>query len=219
MNYQPRNRKGIGPKRGLIDREDDYVKMMMMLRRGMTQDMIAEELELSQSTVSVDLKVVLTRMKAQLTEDTKVYVAQKLAEYAEVKKEAWHAWERSKATYRRKRVRDAETGGFEENETTAQNGDKAYLETVLRCIAGERALLGLDAPKELQLQGKMQATTFDWSVLARGIPDDGEVPDEVEAEIQKVLALRPVAEEADETGVRPRKTDRPDSDAGGGAGH
>ena len=198
MNKQPRvpfkGYKG-GPKRGPIDRKDDRVKMMMMMRRGATQWMIAEELGISQAQVSIDFKVLLKEMQTQLTEDTKAVVAQKLQEYAEVKKEAWEAWTKSKEEHKKRKTWSGGQSEGESEEFSVQYGNNAYLQTVLSTIQSERDLLGINPVKEVSVKGQIQNTTVDWSVLAAGIPESGGVPDLVEAEIQKVLALPTVPQD------------------------
>jgi hypothetical protein len=168
--------------------------MVNCLRQGWTQDQIALHLGITQQQVSLDFKLVQKQWKEQRLAGMDDYVDLKLAEYAEVKKEAWAAWERSKADAEKRRVRDSDSGGFEETETSGQCGNPAYLQTVLSAIHAERALLGLDAPKETRVKGEVLTQTIDWAVLAWGVPTDGIVPDEVDAEIQKVLALPRVAE-------------------------
>jgi hypothetical protein len=211
-------RKRRGQRRHKSQRAEDRTALIGFIRRGYTQDQIAVALGVTQQQVSYDYKAVLKEWRERRVEETEALVQAKLAEYAEVKGEAWAAWERSKAEVKKTRSTVTGEGSSETEEVTPQNPSSGYLAIVLQCIVAERELLGLDAPKQTHVKGEVVTQTIDWSVLARGIPDDGEVPDEVEAKIQKVLALRPVAEGTDATGVRPREADRPDSDAEGGTG-
>jgi hypothetical protein len=167
------NKKGVtgtGAKRTELQRETDRAEMMRMLRRGYTHSMVAERLGVARSMVSYDFQVVMKQIIADRTADTEAIIAAKLQEYAEVKREAWEAWERSKEDVtRRTREGSSRSDGKGESsegkrvsETTEiRTGDPRYLETVLNCLKAERELLGLNPAKQLEMRGKVEAQVLD----------------------------------------------------------
>lgn len=121
--------------------------------RGQTQWEIARAFEISQATVSKDLKAIQREWLAESVLHRAEWTARELARVDEVERNAWAAWTRSQenATTRRKKQRP---DGEEVVETTkGQVGDSKFLDVVLRCVAKRCELLGLDAPKETTLVG------------------------------------------------------------------
>lgn len=124
-----------------------------LLARRYTQEQVAAELGIKQATVSY--------WKDQIEADAQAAAADRAIEIratldvlAEVEREAWAAWERSK--------RPAETTVRERGRSTrgrvamvkrtrvGQAGDPSYLNVILGCQTQRRALLGLDAPTKAQ---------------------------------------------------------------------
>lgn len=185
----------LGPKRSDLERKIDRKEMVRLMMKGWTQRMIAEQLGVSQGQISFDFRMVLKEINQHTTADAKEWVSLKLEEYAEIKREAWAEWERSKKDL--ERITNESFGsdkgdGWKEAKVRegrlAANG---YLSTVLECLKAERDLLGLNPAKELSVKGQMVTSTVDWKVLAGGIPDDGEVSGEVEREIQRAIEAGP----------------------------
>jgi hypothetical protein len=167
--------------------------------RGRSQVEIAYELGCSQPTVSNDLAAIRREWRATTTRDFEEATVQKLAEYAEVKKEAWRAWDQSKEDFRR-RVEEIEPdrecpvcdgsgmnmrqqpcrscdgagtmGGVGKltQTTVGRCGDASHLRVVLDCLKAERELLGLNPAKEVSVKGRKQVAAINWNLLAAGIP-------------------------------------------------
>lgn len=121
--------------------------------RRYTQEQIAQELGIARSLVSYWLK--------KIEEDAQAAVADRAAEIrrtldalAEVEREAWSAWERSKRpAVRSQRERGSGPEGpvrKVRRTTEYQAGDPAFLNIVLSCQQQRRQLLGLDKPTQAQ---------------------------------------------------------------------
>jgi hypothetical protein len=168
-------------------------EIMRLMRRGWTQDMIAEQLGIAQETVSKDYRMILKEWHAQRTEMVEEEVTAKLAEYLEIRTEAWAAWERSKIDA--EKVVNADGPGYSTETKTREGRIPAneYLRTVLNCLQAERELLGLDAVKEVKVQGRYVTAQLNWADLAQQVPDTGPVPDLIEQSVQRALdELSPV---------------------------
>lgn len=124
-----------------------------LLARRYTQAQVAAELQVSERTVSYWVQ--------QLEADVQSAVADRAAEIratldslAEVEREAWAAWERSKQPVQVDLEESGHNahGPFSKDRTTLRHqvGDPTYLNVVLGCQAQRRALLGLDAPTKAQ---------------------------------------------------------------------
>lgn len=153
----------------------DRVELARLMRRGWTQEQIAQRFGISVSQVQRDWKVIVKRLQEQMLLDAKEHAARLVEELAEVKREAWCAWDKSKQDATRKveeeamplrlgeplvdksKDRDSSTPPTSPPQlqkvrvtttTEGRTGDPNYLRTVLQCIQAERELLGVDAPKE-----------------------------------------------------------------------
>lgn len=175
-------------------REIHRTKMVQLLARGYTKDMIASYFGVSVTTIDKDWKAVVTAWKADHDDEVKDYVVTMRRKYAEAMKEAWEAWERSKED----RLRVTEEGedhlGARKRKSSVmregQAGDASYLRVILDCLKAERDLLGMDATKKVEVSGQV----INWEMLAEGIPEDGPVPDVVVERIERaVLGYDPQA--------------------------
>lgn len=177
-------------KRTAIQIETDRAEMMQLLRRGATKTMVAEKFGVTAQQIHYDFNLVMRRTAEQMTEDAKAMIAVKLEEYAEVKREAWAAWEKSKLDAQKKvreasKGADGKAGGGKVVETVeGQSGDPRYLQTVLECLKKECELLALEPAKEMRVTGSV----INWDVLAAEI-GPGPVPDVVEQALQAALAV------------------------------
>lgn len=194
-----KGRTGVGTKgtgktkahRTPETRLEDMAKMMRLLRRGYSKTEIAEELGVCHTQVSYDLKVVIKQVREDTTEDTKEHIAVKLAEYREIKREAWAAWERSKEDARKATEERylSGSGRRSRRRVSSKEGRLAaneYLRTILSCLEAERELMSLNPTRQVGING-----TVSWDILANGIPD-GDVPDEVEEALKRAaLAHNP----------------------------
>ena len=117
--------------------------------QGKTQAEIARDLGVSQPTVSTDLKAIQTQWRASAIRDFDLLRERELQKLDRLEREAWAAWERSQKASQQTVV--STTGDEQRTQDTVkeQYGDPRFLETVHKCIASRRALLGLDAPTRI----------------------------------------------------------------------
>lgn len=152
-----------------IEREKAVAKTLELHLKGWTQYAIAAELGVSQPQVCNDLKLAKERLKNDLNHVRDELVAEKLAAIDQVMMEAWLAWERSKEK-RKKTVSEESTigesyGTRDREEVTEYVGDAQFLQIVRQCIADKRALLGLDAPTKVDMQGTL--LTLDYAAMMK----------------------------------------------------
>jgi predicted transcriptional regulator len=124
-----------------------------LLARRYTQEQIAAELGISQPAVSKWKKKIEADAQAAAA-DRAVEIRATLDSLAEVEREAWAAWERSKeaAAIELREQGQTAAGSFSKDRTTLKHqvGDSTYLNVILACSTQRRALLGLDAPTKAQ---------------------------------------------------------------------
>jgi hypothetical protein len=135
----------------------DRAEITKLKRRGWSNQMIAEHLGVAYGTVCADWKVVITEITRHRDEDAKALIAEKLEEIAEIKKEAWEGWIKSKEDAM-KRVEESissATGAREKNslETVGQTGNPSFLATVIKCVESECKLLCLFPDKKTIMMG------------------------------------------------------------------
>ena len=119
--------------------------------RGQTQWEIARAFEVTQKTISLDLKAIQAEWLAQAVLDRGEWTARELARIDEVERQAWAAWTKSQenAETLRAKTRGADQSSAETVKVSkGQAGDPRFLEIVLKCVAKRCELLGLDAKKE-----------------------------------------------------------------------
>lgn len=159
-------------------------------RCGFSQSRIAAKMKetigyaVTQPMVHRYLKEIKEKYKNRVMEDRSAKVSEMLEQLRDVRAAAWEAYERSKEDAERvvkeamppkdgdkkkpKRGRDGETA--EQSlvllkqiiTTEGRLPGNAYLNTVLATLQAERDLLGLDAPKEVDVR---QITTLNWDAL------------------------------------------------------
>ena len=127
----------------ILKRRQQVAKLSL---QGWTQLAIAEELSVSQPTISTDLKALQQEWLELASQDVELARAKMWAELEMVKREACKAWERSQ--------QPAETyvvSGQSENRQMRrtrkqQHGDPRFLELVRKTIDQQAELLGLNRP-------------------------------------------------------------------------
>jgi transposase len=144
--------------------------------QGWSQTRIARHLEISQNTVSLDLRAIQKEWRESSLRDFDALRERELQKIDRLEREANAAWERSQ-----KPIQEARMQGDVPNQRTQkrvknQYGDPRFLEIVRKCIADRRALLGLDAPT------KIAPTTPDGKSL---VPH--ELPGRLEALLRRLL--------------------------------
>lgn len=211
-----------GPKRSSEQVAKDFEILARMDRRGHTQREIADVLGLHPQQVFQDLKKLKKRYAEAIRVDSKESVDEKLAQYREIRKEAWISWELSKVDAV-KHVEEStpfgdcvacegsgktakggpckvcaatgkKGGPYKVTKTKeARNPGIQYLQTVMQCLEAERELLGLDAPKKVE--GKIGVN----GKVQVGIDWDSfaqlveaDVPDAIEAKIVALIESAPL---------------------------
>jgi hypothetical protein len=169
----------------------DRVKIIQMMRRGMTTSQIAEKMKVPINQVRYDYQQAMKRVRKDHVKDVKSLVALKLAEYSELKREAWEAWERSKEDAKIHVEEESENGLGTRNKTMdrseGQVGDNSFLKTVASCLQAERELLGLNAPKKHNVKSENVNLDF----IISNLPEQGPVPNAVELEMKKAIDALP----------------------------
>lgn len=127
--------------------------LLVLMRRGLTKSEAAEKLGVNRLQVYRDWEEILHR----LNEDNQNSLVLMLAQYAEVKKEAWAAWERSKENKERtvaEKVSPGQAGQDKMKAVKVTEGhlpENSYLETVRKILDKECELRGLNPPKHLRI--------------------------------------------------------------------
>lgn len=124
-----------------------------LLARRYTQEQVAAELGMTRQNVAYWVEKIEADAQAAAA-DRAIEIRATLEALAEVEREAWAAWERSKRpaeTTVRERGRGARGRVATVKRTRiGQAGDPSYLNVILGCQTQRRALLGLDAPTKAQ---------------------------------------------------------------------
>jgi len=144
-------------KRHPVQREkdlDEIAHRYLMLHE--PQAVIAAALNVDQSTISRDLKVLIKRWQDSALMDVDEHRSTELARINRLELEYWNAWEASKAdkesTLAEKTTgTDTRTKAVKRSE--GQVGNPSFLAGVERCIERRCKLLGLDAPTKQEISG------------------------------------------------------------------
>jgi hypothetical protein len=147
-----------------------------------TQTFIADELGISQTTVSRDIKALMKQWRESSIALIEERVAEELGKINNLEREYWEAWHRSCGTQeisRTKIIASASKAGVLSGQQPVEKsiqkrdliGNSAFLAGVQWCIDRRCKLLGLDQPekREVLLKGYITFSPDDW--------DDHEVID------------------------------------------
>lgn len=144
----------MGNQRSPFEKEDSLVAIAKLYLQGESQSAIAKSLELSQQTISLDLKEIRKRWRESSIRDFDEAKSQELAKIDLVEAEYWRQWERSKQMKRVRKNEEGltEKGTFLKNATTEEDrcGNPAYLAGVMNCIERRCKILGLDSELKYQ---------------------------------------------------------------------
>lgn len=143
-------------RRTKAQREKDITFIADKYLIGWTQDRIAQELGLNQSTISRDIEEVTARWRASALIDMNEAKAQELARIFKLESEYWDAWYASKGDEEASLTqKEGQTGGSGKVKTVQSKknrlGDPRYLQGVERCIQMRIDLLGIQPPKQVNL--------------------------------------------------------------------
>jgi hypothetical protein len=123
--------------------------------QGWPQADIAEKLQMSQSTVCLDLRRIHNTWKESGLMDFHTRQVVELQKLDRLEREAWAAWERSQKPSQQARVKGGRSEQDAERVVKNQIGDPRFLDQVHKCIASRRALLGLDGPVKIEARSPM----------------------------------------------------------------
>lgn len=141
------------PHRSRSQEESDRRNIARLYLQGRYQADIAEELGISQSTVSRDIEYLIAEWKKERVYDINEAKARELAKIDNLEVEYWEAWQRSKEEYKikRKKATSSPDGTRKEQEQRIEErvGTKAYLDGVQWCIEMRCKILGIEAPKKI----------------------------------------------------------------------
>ncbi|MGE4105519.1 MAG: hypothetical protein AB7E74_26435 [Pirellulales bacterium] len=113
-----------------------------------SQTAIAEELGVAQSTISEDLRAIEREWRESTIRDFELSRRIELRKLERIEREAWLGWDRSQKPAQ---SADIPGDGVQPSRKRVRNqyGDPRFLDQIHKCIAGRRALLGLDAPTKI----------------------------------------------------------------------
>jgi hypothetical protein len=136
-------------------READLVREAELYLKGWSQYQIAADRDISQGTVSNDLKEVHKRWRAAMVETYDELQRRELARVDQLESTYWGEWEKSqepKTTEGGKITTRPDGDKTEEGSKKIEEriGDPRYLEGVRWCIDKRCKILGLDAPIRTQ---------------------------------------------------------------------
>jgi hypothetical protein len=138
--------------------------------KGYSQMEIGVKTNLSQSTVSKDIKILIRYWTRAQYRNIDCLQEQELARINKLEIEYWEAWERSKKIFISTSVKrhSVTSNNLDKNtpaETTTKqedrNGDPRYLVGVQWCIDKRAAILGLNAPIKSELSGNVAMSFVD----------------------------------------------------------
>jgi len=144
-----------------IQIERDRRSIGRLYLQGMTQGEIAEELGISQSTVSRDLKAIQKTWIHDAARDIGERKAQELAKIDTLELTYWEAWKRSQenAEVETTKMQGSNAKGAapdrveKQKRVEGQVGDPGFLQGVQWCIERRCLIIGIDAPKKNEVTG------------------------------------------------------------------
>lgn len=158
----------------ILDRRKNVARRYL---RGEQQWEIARAFEVTQQTISLDLKAIQAEWLAQAVLDRGEWTARELAKIDHVETAAWGAWSKSleNAEVLKARMRRHGEHAEEATEKTSkgQAGDPRFLDLVLKCVARRCELLALNATSGFQ--SKDENSRIVERVIIY-VPDDGRNP-------------------------------------------
>jgi hypothetical protein len=114
-----------------------------------SQAVIAERLGISQATVSADIQRIRREWRVSTLRDFDAACDLELQQLDRVEREAWELFARSQKPAQSAVIGGDGMGAPTRKSLKNRDGDIRALETILKCGAARRALLGLDAPTRI----------------------------------------------------------------------
>jgi hypothetical protein len=133
-----------------IQREKDLLRTAELNLHGKLQSEIAEEIGVTQQQISKDLKELRKRWLNKSVEKIDQKKAEELAKIDQLERTYWDAWRKS-TEYK---TGKAKVGGRDVTvlvpaDKSKPYGAKGFLDSIQWCITRRRAILGIDAPKQI----------------------------------------------------------------------
>lgn len=128
---------------------------------------------ISQQTISQDLKAVRQQWRSSAVRNFDAAQEMELARIDQVEKEAWAAWQRTIGKIKTIKNEDGVGANGSIDKTTEiikrQAGDPRFLQIVQDCIRQRREMLGLDAPRKVNLVNEHMPENMPDSELEKAI--------------------------------------------------
>jgi len=134
--------------------ERDRHNIGRMYLKGMIQADIAKELQVSQSTISREIKMLVEEWRVERAYDINEAKQRELAKVDALEIEYWEAWKRSQEDAVTRTEGKTSQGFVDTTRTEGQAGDPRFLDGVLKCIQKRCDILGVDAPKKIAGTGE-----------------------------------------------------------------
>lgn len=206
---QYKSGKGYGKKTGAkftkTQREEVKVRVAMLDRRGCNITQISvllkDEFDISvgPAMVAIYLRQIREAYLASIESERSILVQEKLAQYREIRYEAWMAYERSKLDTKKTvsefipvRPKPVDPKAKQSTKPTTLVPSRSpedammllkavvtqegrlpandYLRTIMTTLENERELLGIDAPKEISHSGSMQIINWNAVLFQKEMP-------------------------------------------------
>jgi predicted transcriptional regulator len=144
-------------------KERDRRNIASLYLKGVIQADIAEQLNISQSTVSKDLKVIQLEWSVARINDIDERKRMELAKIDNLELTYWDGWKRSQenAEVETTKMQGTRTGDDDKpsklektKRVEGQVGDPRFLQGVAWCVDKRCELLGLNAPKNMDVTSK-----------------------------------------------------------------
>ena len=153
---------GPGRRRSSSELARDRRKIADLYLKGWIQADIAQEIGMSQATVSNDIKALQQDWLNSALVDFNEAKSQELAKIDRLEREYWAAWERScedaeTVTEKARASRGAEKPDSVEKTKQAkgQAGDPRFLAGIQWCIERRCKILGIDAPSKIGFENDL----------------------------------------------------------------
>jgi hypothetical protein len=125
------------------------LKITEFYLKGWSQSAIAVELNVSQSTVSKDLRHVHRHWEESAVRNYDKLKMREIQTVDYLQREGFAAWERSQKPSQSATMTGEGNGQQTRKSVKNQVGDPRFLDLVSKCIAHRRAIMGLDAPLQM----------------------------------------------------------------------
>jgi len=140
------------------------MKVAEMYLRGIYQVDIAKELDVTQATISNDLKAIRKEWRTSRLRNFDAIIEEQLAKIDLLEQTFWDAWNRSKDSAEKITNKEGMRAGEPYNEKSRtieeQIGNPKFLQGVMDCIKRRCELLGLDKEQEDTEGGKETIFVF-----------------------------------------------------------